>query len=366
MERDKQIRVLHLYSSYTPGGAEKRIISLVFNLNKIGISNLIGCPKGSFLENEAKRLNLTVCPIRICNSLDLIGILKLFLIAKREKIDILHVHQGKIFWPSIFVKWLCFNRLKLVFHRHLDKKTSILSRAHYKFADCIIAVSNAVKENLIKFDNVEPSKIFVIYLGVEIGGEIKRDIRKEYNIDSKIVIGTIGGINKPEGKGQRYLLEVACLLKERYNNLHYLIVGDGSLKNELERYAVKINVNDIVTFTGYRENVYDFIRAMDIVVLLSCGTEALGTVLVEAQLLGKPIIATSLGGISETFINKESGILIPPRDVESLKNALIGLIENEALRKKMGEKGKEFAKERFNMKNCCNSIKSLYEKLLKL
>ncbi|MEW6102599.1 MAG: glycosyltransferase family 4 protein [bacterium] len=368
MEKDKssKIKVLHLYSSFTSGGAEKRVISLAENLGKIGVYNLIGCPKGSYLEKEAIKLGLAVCPIIIHNSLDFIGILNLAKIVKMERIDILHIHQGKIFWPSIFVKWLFFNKLKLVFHRRADKKSSLLSRRHYKFADKIICVSKRVAENLIKFDKVEPLKISVIYTGMEIDEDLYNGckIRKEYNIEDKIVVGIVAGINKPEGKGQRYLLQAALFLKERYQNLHYLIVGDGSLKPELERYAYDMKIDDIVTFAGYRENVYDFIKAMDIVVLASCGTEALPGVLIEAHLLGKPVIGTDTGGISETFIDGKTGFLIPSRDIESLKRRLIELIEDESLRRKMGEAGKEFAKERFGVKNSCSEVKALYEALV--
>ncbi len=365
MGKDKSLKVLHLYSSFTPGGAEKRILSLVENLAKMDVSAFIGCPKGSYLEKGAKELNLKICPIKIRGSLDLIGILALIALVKKERPDILHIHQGKIFWPSIFVKWFFGNRLKLVFHRHLDIKSSFISRNHYKFADKIIAISERVKENLIKFDNVTPSKIICIYNGIEINEELYNGekIRKAYNIEDKIIIGIIGGINRPEGKGQRYLLEVAYLLKERYNNLHYLIVGDGSLRANLEKYTSKIKIDDIVTFTGFCENVYDFIKAMDIVCLLSCGTEALSSTLIEAQMLGKPVIGTDIGGIKETFLNGQTGTLIPSRDIEALKKSLIELIENEGKRREMAEKGKQWAGERFGMKNCCNSIKSVYEDL---
>lgn len=369
MEKDKlgMIKVLHLYSSFGPGGAEKRILSLASTLNKMGVCNLGGFPKGSYLEKEAIGLNIKACPIRIRNSLDFIGILELLRITKREGIDILHVHQGKIFWPAVCVKWLSLNKLKLVFHRRLDKKSNLLSRGHYKFADKVISVSGKVKDNLIKFDKVKPSKISVVYTGMEIDESLYdgAKIRKKYNIEDKITIGIVAGINKPEGKGQGYLLECASLLKERYNNLHYLIVGDGSLRSELERYARDRGIDFLTTFTGYQEDVYDFIKAMDIVVLLSCGTEALPAVLIEAQLLGKPVIGTNIGGIPETFQEGETGFLIPSRDVESLKRGLIELIENEDKRKEMGEKGKKFAKERFDMKNCCSSIKSVYEELVK-
>jgi glycosyltransferase involved in cell wall biosynthesis len=359
------MKVFHLYSSFTPGGAERRILSLAKSLNEIGVQNTILSPKGGFLCREAERLGIERHPLNIRNSLDPFGIFSLFIAVKRREPDILHIHQGKIFWPAIFVKRLFGNRLKLVFHRRLDKKSSFFSRGHYRFADRIIAVSKRVAKNLIELDKVNPSKVSVVYNGIEIEEEPEPErVIEMYGLRGKVVIGAVGGMSKPEGKGQRYLLEAARLLREDYTNLHYLIVGDGSIKNELERYSQKIGVSDIVTFCGYQERVYDFIGAMEIVCLLSCRTDALPAVLIEAQLLGKPVIGTDIGGIPETFVDGVSGFLIRPRDVEGLRQHLAELIEDEKKRKVMGSAGKELAEDRFSVKKCCEQIKSVYESLL--
>lgn len=366
-ENIQKIKVLHLYSSYGPGGAEITMLSLAYNLNKEGIENIIACPTKSYLYSKAKKLNLKTIPLRIRGSLDPIGIFCLIKLVMKEKPEIIHVHQGKIFWPAIFIKWIFKNKPKLVFHRHLDIRSSSFSKSHYNYADMIIATSRKVSNGLIKYEKVKPLKIVIIYNGVEIEEDKLKveDVRTKYNLKDKIVIGTAGAINKPEGKGQRYLIEVAEILRKKFNNLHYLIVGDGNLKKELEEYAKRIKVADIVTFTGFVENIYDYLEAMDIFCALSVGTEAFSRVIVEAQLIGKPVIATNIGGIPETFINSKTGFLIPPRDIAALKNTLINLIENEQERKKMGIAGRKWAEEKFNIKNWCVSVKSVYYSLLK-
>ncbi len=359
------MKVLHIYSSRGPGGAEIMMLSIARHLEKYGVENVLVCPKKSFIFNETKKLNLKVIPLRIRGSLDPLGIFGLFRIVKKEKPDILHIHQGKIFWPSIFVKWFCLNDFKLIFHRHADIRSSFFSRSHYKHADKIIAVSKKVAEGLIKHDKVNPKKITVVYNGVEIDDakHCIEDVRKKYNLSGKIVIGTVGAINKPEGKGQKYLVDAAKALKEKYHNLYFLIVGDGTLRKELEDYSSQCGVGDIVAFTGFKDNVYDYIDAMDIFCLLSVGGEALPGVMIEAQLLKKPVIGTNVGGIPETFFNNKSGFLIPPRDVYSLKLSLTNLIENETKRRKMGEEGFLWAQEQFNVGKWCKNVISTYNSL---
>lgn len=359
----RRIKVLHLYSSFGPGGAEKTMLSLVYNLNSEDVENITICPKNSYIHKESIRLNLKFYTARIRGSLDPIGIFNLIRIIRKERPDIIHVHQGKIFWPSIFMKWLF--QVKVVFHRHADIRSNFYSRCHYRYADRIIAVSKKVSDNLIKYDKVAPSKISVIHNGVEVhtNSLAIAEIRRVYALENTTVIGTVGAINKPEGKGQKYLIDVAKSLRAKFKDLRYLIVGDGTLKKDLQDYAKAMEVDDIVIFTGYRENSHDYIAVMDIFCLLSVGGEAMGVVLVEAQMLGKPVVATKVGGIPETFIDGRTGILIPPRDRESLQKALEDLIVNKDKRIKMGLLGSSIASDNFNIRKWALSVKKEYESL---
>ena len=97
-----------------------------------------------------------------------------------------------------------------------------------------------------------------------------KDLIEQYDLKNKIVIGTVGAMVSLEGKGQKYLLETIAQLKEHYNNIVCLLVGDGIGRKEQELYAKELKIDDITVFAGYKENVAKYIDAMDIFCLPSC------------------------------------------------------------------------------------------------
>lgn len=360
-------RVLHIYSSWTAGGAEKLMLTLAAGLEKKGIKNIIACPGDSYMYKRAVELGLTVYPVVIKGSFDPIGFIKLWNVVKKEKIDILHAHQGKVFWPCIFIKWLTKSKVKVVFHRHAQLPHKFYSRRHYLHADRVAAISRAVAEGLIKSEKVPPSKINVIYNGTDferfntnVSGE---EIRNKFNLGKNLVIGTVAAMNKPKGKGQEYLIEAAQIVKKKYPDVKYLIVGTGPIENDLKNLAVKLGVEDNVVFTGYQEDVEKFIAAMDIFCFLSWDTEGFGQVMVEAQGMGKPVIGTNIGGIPETFKDGVTGVLIPPRDSEMLAQLLVLFIEDSNKRLNMGKEAEKFVKNNFSLDLMVDRVEELYKEM---
>jgi hypothetical protein len=158
-------KVLHIYSSWTKGGAEKLMLSLAKELNKLGTENVIAAPSDSYIFSQARSSGLKAYPLVIRGSFALTGIINLLNIVDRENIDIIHSHQGKTFWPCIFVRWIKGRKLKVVFHRHAQLGHRFYSRGHYKWTDKVIAISKAVRDGLIYNDKVSAEKVAVVYNG---------------------------------------------------------------------------------------------------------------------------------------------------------------------------------------------------------
>jgi glycosyltransferase involved in cell wall biosynthesis len=359
-----EIRVLHIYSSWTAGGAEKLMLSLAGGLEKKGIKNIIAAPEDSYMFQKALEAGLPAHHFMTKGSFDPFGLVRLFLIIKKEKITLLHAHQGKVFWPCIFMKWLSGNKLKVVFHRHAQLAHRFYSRTHYLFADGIIAISKAVAQGLIEREKVPANKVTVVYNGTDfsrfntsVSGE---EARNKYGLKDKLVIGTVAAMNMPKGKGQEYLIEAAQIVKIRFPQARYLIVGTGEIEGYLKKLAVKLGVQREVVFTGYQEEVEKYIAAMDLFAFLSWDTEGFGQVMVEAQAQGKPVIGTNIGGIPETFQDNITGILIPSKNSELLAQVLITLLSDPALMRRMGEKAEAFVKENFSLEKMVEGVMKVY------
>ena len=361
-------KILHIFSSRTIGGAEKATLFLADSLQKSGeTQNFIAAPADSFLFEQAVRKNLTAFPFKAKNSFDPFAVSNLVRIIKKNNIDIIHAHQGKLYWTALIARLFC-PKVKVVLHRRQDTRHSFFSRKHYKFSDAVITVSKAVAGGLIKYEKVAPEKIKVVYNGVNFEkfslNTDFSDIVKEYYLEWKTVVGTVGAVVDLKGKGQIFLIEAAKILRSDFPNLCYLIVGAGNGLEDLKQYAKNIGVDDIVCFTGYQEQVQKFVSAMDIFCLLSWDTEGMPNVLIEAQALKKPVIATNIGGIPEAFIDSVTGIMVEPSNVSQTAKAIRELVKDSDKAKRMGENGRKFVEEKFTIEKMVSDVLDVYNKIM--
>jgi glycosyltransferase involved in cell wall biosynthesis len=151
------------------------------------------------------------------------------------------------------------------------------------------------------------------------------------------VIGTVARLVPI--KGHQHLLDAAPRTLEQFPETRFVLVGDGEMRPALEARARALGVADRVIFTGYREDVPSLLAGMDIVVLPSLN-EGMGRVLVMAMALGKPIVATRVGGVPELLLDGAAGRLVPPGDSDALAGALRDLLLDPARTTALGEAGR--------------------------
>ena len=365
----EKIKVLHLFSSDTIGGAEKQTLLTAVSFKELSqkFEPIVAAPKKSFLYEESEKAGVKVKDFSCRGTFTPTGVIKLIKIIKREKIKILHVHQGKLYWTALLMK-LFFPKVKVILHRRQDTRHKWYAKWHYKLADTTLTVSKVVKNNLIKYENAPVDKVKVLYNAFDVKKfeqEVDcRDIIKEYGLESKFVIGTVGAIVSLEGKGQQYLIEAISKLRNEYPNIVGLIVGDGAGKKLQQDYAKQLGVDDIIRFAGYQSNVPEFLKVMNIFCLLSCGSEGFGNVNLEAEFLKVPVITTNIGGIPETIIDGVTGFLIEPRNVDMIISNVKKLIEDKAFAENMGLAGNKFVKETFSKQKFVENLTNIYESVL--
>jgi glycosyltransferase involved in cell wall biosynthesis len=174
------------------------------------------------------------------------------------------------------------------------------------------------------------------------------------------IIGTVGRIESV--KGIRYLLLAMKIILAKFPNTKLEIIGDGTEVKFLKHLALENNISNSVSFLGKFTDVIPFYKRMDIFVLPSV-LEGFGIVLLEAMASGIPIVATNVNGIKEVVIDMSCGILVPPRNPEAIANAVIRLIENPEVNRKLVENGYERAK-LFDIPNHIMKLEQLYVNLL--
>jgi len=228
----------------------------------------------------------------------------------------------------------------------------------------VIAVSEAVKKQLIKI-GVSGKRIRIIYNGIDMKevlakeGEAKEAVTTAKISHATFAIGTICRLTKE--KGADHLLKAIALAQEFIPHLELVVIGDGPEKKNLVWVAKKLGIGQKVKFVGFQENVIDWINNFEIFVLPTREKESFGLVLLEAMARGKPVVATSVGGIPEVVEDKVTGLLVPPKDSTTLGDALIYLYTRPDKRKEMGERGRERVQKLFTLERMVEEYMEEFE-----
>jgi phosphatidylinositol alpha-mannosyltransferase len=265
-------------------------------------------------------------------------------VLQREKFDVVHLHEP--FMPMLCSAVLRFSSGINVgtFHAYSGSPgyelgrpftTILLKRRNRKLAGRI-AVSAPAKAYASKY---VAGEFTVIPNGVDLRHFHPGVKPMPGYDDSKINILFVGRLEKR--KGANYLLNAYARLKKNYPNIRLIIVGPGV--NLRRRYELKVRfsrLKDVVFTGGVRyEDLPRYYQTADIFCAPATGKESFGIVLLEAMALGKPIVATSNEGYASVISHGEQGLLVPPKNIKALAEALKSLIEDSSLRRSLGEKG---------------------------
>jgi len=229
----------------------------------------------------------------------------------------------------------------------------------------MICVSEGVKYAFVE-QGVDPKKCTVVYNG--INAETKplidsQEIRKKYGISEDVIlIGTVCSIIKR--KRLNDLIEaMSIVINKTTYPVKCLIIGEGPERKKITDLSKKKNLHDKVIFTGFQSDAISYINAMNIFVLTSC-REGLPRVILEAMLMGKPVIASNVTGPSELVVNGETGFLAPVGDPYVFAEHCLNLIENHRLREQMGEKAKKRVLEKFSIKKYVIDVENIFAEIL--
>ncbi len=239
---------------------------------------------------------------------------------------------------------------------------SILNNA---LCDYYLAVSNAVKDNLLA-SGIRPDKIRIVNNGVrpvkELSPEEKLSIRKKYNMDEADVVFGVFARLEPV-KGHKYYIKAARQVLKEIPTAKFLIVGNGSQEQELHNLVVKYGLQKNVMFTGFVPDTTELLNICDVNVI-SSESEAMSLALLEAMSLGKPTIATKVGGNPELIANGEDGILVSYADSATLSLAMMRMICNRNLAQQMGEAARNKFDNGYTVEKMVARLENVYQEVL--
>jgi N-acetyl-alpha-D-glucosaminyl L-malate synthase BshA len=334
--------------------------SLPFRLNKV-YCNI------TFHEVEVNQYSVFKYP-----PYDLALASKMAEVAKREKLDLLHVHYAIPHAICAFLaKQMVGEDLKIVTTLHgtditvlgYDQSLSDLIRFGIETSDKVTAVSHSLVEQTIEL--LQPKKqIETVYNFIDDRIYFKKNtshLKREYGIDEdeKVIIHVSNFRKVKRVQDVIYSFQ----LIQRKINAKLLLVGDGPEMSFVSRLVRELGLTDKVLFLGKQDNLEQLYSISDLMLLLS-EKESFGLVLLEAMACGVPCIGTNIGGIPEVIHEGKTGFLSEVGDINTVSNHAIHILSNPDLHKKMSEHAIYIAKNDFHSEKIVSQYESIYYDLL--
>ena len=286
-----------------------------------------------------------------------------------KKFDIIQCHFGSIGnIGAPLIQLGIEGKLVTMFHgcdiREGIEKGGKIYRQLFNYGDCFLAISDYNYKNLVQF-GANPDKIVFHSVGIEID-KFPFKWQEKSKIPTPIVVLTVARL--VEEKGLKYsIMAINEILKKNPNlALKYYIVGEGPLEESLKNLVKELKLEGVVKYLGSMDQMQiakEMSKAH--IFLLPSISEALPVVLMEAQAVGLPVIATNVGSVAEVVVDGKSGFLVPERDVDALAERLGYLLEHSEIWPKMGSYGRKFIEEKYSIRKLNQKLVGIYQNLIK-
>ena len=347
--------ILHISRTMDIGGAERIVYQLATDL-KDEFDQVHVASTGGLWEEKLAENGIQHHRILDVDSKQPTTVLKILAslskIIKENEIILVHTHHRM---AAFYIRLLQMRHPKLIHvytaHNVFKDKLPLYGFA-LKNAKSV-AVGEAVNKNLKEDVGITDSR--VIYNGVVL--KETDDQVDEIISYGGIKLGCVARLS--EQKGLTYLLDAISLLTIK--DIRLFIVGDGELRNELENKVKELDLQDSVTFLGYRKDIAECINSFDFCVLPSV-FEGFGLVAIEAFMNGKTIVATDIPGLNEV-VTKENGILVPAKDPVALASAIDKLATDATLRQELASQAKKDYENRFSYSMFLENYRALYREI---
>jgi glycosyltransferase involved in cell wall biosynthesis len=360
------LSLFHIDAGREWRGGQRQSLLLVRELVRRGHTVWFIVQPHSPLHEKALAENLPVWPLRMRSEFGLIAVLRLAWRMKRRRCVLAHFHDAHAVSVGSMAAGLAKVPVRVIARRvDFPLKKNVLSRRKYfEKTDAIIAISDGVKRVLVQ-SGINPLRVSVVPSGIDFSAyreELPRDfLQKECGFDpGDYLVGIVAQLE--DHKGHRYLIEAANILREKTRKLKIVIVGEGSLRMELNKQAQNLHVKDIVYFMGFRADIPRILASLDLFVL-SSHLEGLGSSIMDAMACRLPVVATRTGGIPELVKNGETGLLVPPRNPEALAEAILTLYRDKRLAARLARAGYEYVHQQFSAEAMADKTIAVYDRI---
>lgn len=370
-----KIKVFHISKMKGVSGSENHLLALLSGLDKerfdVHLCILVETQHIPLLQeykSKLERTGVTVffLVIRKYFNVSVFGKLRHYI--RQQKFQIVHTHLIHADLYGTLAAKLAGVRA-IVSSRHNDDKFRrhsaliFLNRVLAKWQTNVLVISDWIGTFLQEVEGIPAEKIVRIHYGLEadsISAQADAQyVRLQLDIPDNVpLIGTIGRLT--EQKGQEYLLQAIGQLNTEFPGLRVVLIGEGELLSQFQTLIQELGIAENIIFTGYRKDALKLLSGFDFFVFPSVW-EGFGLVLLEAMAFKKAVVASRVSAIPESVQDEETGLLVPPKEVDTLAVALRRLLKHPEIAEKMGQAGYQRLNEEFSVHKMVAATADLYE-----
>ena len=285
--------------------------------------------------------------------------------------DIVHAY---FFWPILYGRIMkILGKINILVENREDQgfdwgrhEYALLNWTR-SLPDRVICVSDAVREEVLRKEHLDPNRTMVIRNGVEIANGDKGDksvIRRDLGLgEDDLVVGIVANYDRPI-KGVSHFLESIPFIVREVPSARFLVLGKGGEEERpMRKKAKSLGIDPFVIFAGYQEDIHRYYSIMDISALTSL-SEGLSITILESMGHGIPVVATNVGGNPEVVVDGETGYLVPPGNIPSFVEKVVHLLKHPDLRFHMGQAGCRKVETQFRICDVAKKYLGVYEELI--
>lgn len=356
--------VLHTESSHGRGGQELRTLAEARWLLDHGWGALIACQPDSPLLAEARAASVPVTAVRMRSAADLGAILRLRRLLRERGVSLVHTHSSVDSWLGA-ISAKSIDR-PVVRTRHVSIPILRRRALVYRLADRIVTSGEGVRAIVIAA-GIAPERVVSIPAGVDTARFHPRvsgtAVREELGLaGAPAVVGLVANVRG--SKGHNVFLDAARQVLAVAPDTRFLIVGDGVGFDEVGRRVREMGLDGRVLLTGFRRDIPEVMAALDVLVLPSIRSEAIPQVIPQALAVGRPVVASTVGGSPELIRDGENGRLVPPGDTRALADAILALLRAPERARAMARAGQAMVQAGLTIDATMARTTAVYRELL--
>ena len=354
---------LHVDTARTWRGGQHQALLTVRGLRRRGRrAALAAQPRGELHRRAAGDADLL--PLAVRGDLDPAAAWRLSRLLRRLRPDVIHAHDAHAAAVAALARALAGPRAAppLIAARRVDfpLRGHAFSRWKHRRVDRFVCASAAIR-GVLSAEGVPPERTCVVYEGTDVE-RIERapalDLHREFDLPAGCpIVGNVAAL--APHKGQRHLIDAAARVVRELPAARVLIVGAGELRSALARQVGRLGLEGRVILAGFRSDVPSVLKGLDLFVMSSV-SEGLGTSVLDAMAAGLAVVGTRAGGIPESVVDGETGLLAPPADAPALARAVAALLRDGPRRRAFGAAGRRRARAAFSVDRMVAETEAVY------